>query len=208
MKVKSESEVAQSCPTLSDPMTAAHQAPPSMGFSRQEYWSGVPLPSPKHLYTYPYLSLCCVVYSGSLASHGVYVCAKSLQLCPILCDAMDYSPPGSSVHGIPQARILEGLPWPPPGDLPDPRIELTSLMSPALAGGFFTTSATWEAQANHGSLVKSIPCFFKLYFVKTQTCSSFPCYPHLLSRYKGWVEQLWQRVCGPPSLKYVLSGLL
>ena len=60
-----------------------------------------------------------------------------------------------------------------------------SLMSPALAGGFFTTSATWEAQANHGSLVKSIPCFFKLYFVKTQTCSSFPCYPHLLSRYKG-----------------------
>ena len=39
MKVKSESEVAQSCPTLSDPWTA-----PSMGFSRQEYWSGVPLP--------------------------------------------------------------------------------------------------------------------------------------------------------------------
>ena len=46
MKVKSESEVTQSCPTLSDPMTAAHQAPLSMGFSRQEYWSGVPLPSP------------------------------------------------------------------------------------------------------------------------------------------------------------------
>ena len=46
MKVKSESEVAQSCPTPSDPWTAAHQAPPSMGFSRQEYWSGVPLPSP------------------------------------------------------------------------------------------------------------------------------------------------------------------
>ena len=47
MKVKSESEVAQSCPTLSDPWTAAYQAPPSMGFSRQEYWSGVPLPSPR-----------------------------------------------------------------------------------------------------------------------------------------------------------------
>ena len=46
MKVKIESEVAQSCPTLSDPWTAAHQAPLSMGFSRQEYWSGVPLPSP------------------------------------------------------------------------------------------------------------------------------------------------------------------
>ena len=46
VKVKSESKVAQSCPTLSDPRTAAHQAPPSMGFSRQEYWSGLPLPSP------------------------------------------------------------------------------------------------------------------------------------------------------------------
>ena len=44
MKVKSESEVAQSCPT---PWTAAYQAPPPMGFSRQEYWSRVPLPSPQ-----------------------------------------------------------------------------------------------------------------------------------------------------------------
>ena len=38
-----------------------------------------------------------------------------------------------------------GLPWPPPGDLPDPGIELVFLTSPALGGGFFTTSATWEA---------------------------------------------------------------
>ena len=40
MKVKSEREVAQSCPTLSDPMDCSLPAPPSMGFSRQEYWSG------------------------------------------------------------------------------------------------------------------------------------------------------------------------
>ena len=46
MKVKSESEVTQSCLTLATPWTTAHQAPPSMGFSRQKYWSGVPLPSP------------------------------------------------------------------------------------------------------------------------------------------------------------------
>ena len=43
---ESESEVAQSCPTVCDPWTVAHQAPPSMGFSRQEYWSGLPFPSP------------------------------------------------------------------------------------------------------------------------------------------------------------------
>ena len=48
MKVKSESEVAQSCPTLRNPMDIAYQAPPSMGFSRQEYWSGVPSPSPSN----------------------------------------------------------------------------------------------------------------------------------------------------------------
>ena len=48
MKVKSESEVAQSCPTLSNPMDCSLLAPPSMGFSRQVYWSGVPLPSPFH----------------------------------------------------------------------------------------------------------------------------------------------------------------
>ena len=41
----SESEVAQSCPTLSDPMDYSPPGPPSMGFSRQEYWSGMPLPS-------------------------------------------------------------------------------------------------------------------------------------------------------------------
>ena len=44
-----ESEVAQSCPTLCDPWTVAYQAPPSMGFSRQKYWSGLPFPSPGDL---------------------------------------------------------------------------------------------------------------------------------------------------------------
>ena len=46
MKVKSDSEVAQSVQLLATPWTAAHQAPLTMGFSRQECWSGVPLPSP------------------------------------------------------------------------------------------------------------------------------------------------------------------
>ena len=46
MKVNSESEVTQSCQTLRDLMDCIYQAPPSMGFSRQEYWSGLPLPSP------------------------------------------------------------------------------------------------------------------------------------------------------------------
>ena len=74
----------QSCPTLCDP--AAHQAPPSLGFSRQEHWSGLPFPSP-----------CMKVKSES----------EVAQSCPTLRDPMDCSPPGSSIHGIFQARVLE-----------------------------------------------------------------------------------------------------
>ena len=51
---------------------------------------------------------------------------------------MDHRPPGSSIHGILPAGILEWL-FPSPGDLPHPGTELTSPVSPALAGGFFTT---------------------------------------------------------------------
>ena len=53
-----------------------------------------------------------------------------------LCDPMGCSLPGSSVHGIFQARLLEWVAFPPPRDLLDPKIEP---VSPALAGGFFTT---------------------------------------------------------------------
>ena len=61
-----------------------------------------------------------------------------------------YQSPLSSIF---QARILEWLPLPTPGDLPNPGIEPTSLASPALAGRFFTASPTWEAP--HPSLVPS-----------------------------------------------------
>ena len=73
---------------------------------------------------------------------------------------MDYSLPGSSVHGILQARVLEWAADPPPGDLPYPGIKPASLTSAALAGGFFTTSITWETQYNqhHVSKAKSRNC--------------------------------------------------
>jgi len=61
---------------------AAHQAPLSLGFSRQEHWSGLPFSSPMH------------------ESEGA-------QSCPTLSDPMDCSLPGSFVHGVFQARVLE-----------------------------------------------------------------------------------------------------
>ena len=61
------------------------------------------------------------------------------QLCPTLCDPVNCSPPGSSVHGILQARILEWAAISSCRDPPDPGIEPMSPVSPVLAGGFFTT---------------------------------------------------------------------
>ena len=63
------------------------------------------------------------------------MCAES---CLTLCNPMDCSLPGSSVHGIIQTRILK-LPFPPPGNIPDPGIKPTSQVAPALAGKSFTT---------------------------------------------------------------------
>ena len=63
------------------------------------------------------LSLAEVTHS-SLLRAAAAAAAKSLQSCPTLCNPMDYSLSGSSVHGILQARILEWVAMPPPGDLP------------------------------------------------------------------------------------------
>ena len=63
-----------------------------------------------------------------------------------LCDPMDYSLPGSSVYGILQARILEWDVIPSSRESLTQGSNLASLISPALAGVFFTTIATWEAQ--------------------------------------------------------------
>ena len=82
---------------------------------------------------------------GAIAVIKITKCDKWLQSCSTLCDPTYCSPPASSVHENFQARILEWVAFPSPGDLPDPGIQPTSLMSPALACGFFTTSATWDA---------------------------------------------------------------
>ena len=76
----------QSCPTLCDPIDGSPPGPLSLGFSRQEYWSGLPFPSPIH-------------ESES----------EVAQSCPTSSDSMDCSLPGSSVHGICQARVLEWI---------------------------------------------------------------------------------------------------
>ena len=63
-----------------------------------------------------------------------------------LCDTIDYTLPDSSLHGFAREEYWNRLPFPPPGDLPNPGVKSVSLMSPALADRLFTTRATWEAQ--------------------------------------------------------------
>ena len=77
------------------PWTAAHQSPLSLGFSRQEYWSGLPFPSPVH---------------ESESESDV------TQSCPTLSDPMDWSLPGSSIHGFSRQEYWSGVPLPSPID--------------------------------------------------------------------------------------------
>ena len=76
----------------------------------------------------------------------VCVCAKSLQSCSTLCNPTDQSPPGSSIHGIFHAGILQRVAMPSSWGSSQSRDRTTFLTSLALAGKFFTTTTTWEAQ--------------------------------------------------------------
>ena len=115
MKVKSESEVTQSCPTLRDPMDCSPPGSSIMGFSRQEYWSGLPSPSPMpHSYFHSKSYTFIVTPQGpgtgdygSLSTTASVSAFSVTQLCLTLCNPMDCSLPGSSVYGIFPARILE-----------------------------------------------------------------------------------------------------
>ena len=64
---------------------------------------------------------------------------------PTLCKPMDCSAPGSSVHGISQAKMLECIAFPPPEDLPKPRVKP---VASALAGGFFTTKPPGKPESS------------------------------------------------------------
>ena len=66
------------------------------------------------------------------------------QSCPIFVTPWTVARQAPLTMGFPKQEYCSGLPFPSPGDLPDPGIELTSLTSPALTSGFFTTSFTQE----------------------------------------------------------------
>ena len=123
------------------PSTAAHQAPPSMGFSRQEYWSGVPLPSPYENLSIPYflsqspwflmailfrVKACSVT---SVMSHSLWSCG--LSPARLFCS---WDPPGKNAE-VGCHILLQG-------NLSYPGIELGSARVSCIAGRFFTYRIT------------------------------------------------------------------
>ena len=100
-QTQTAAKLLQSCPTLCDSIEGSQPGFPSLGFSRQEHWSGLPFPSPSHFWLHFILQL--------VGKQKVKVKSESevAQSCPTLFDPMDCSLPGSSVHGIFQARVLE-----------------------------------------------------------------------------------------------------
>ena len=132
----------------------ARKVPLSMGFSRQKYWNELPYPSPADL-TDPgleptSLNISCIgrlvffyhwchLRSSASLNHCVCIVAQS---CLTLCDPMDCSPPGSSVNGILQTRILKWVSMPFSRGFSQPR-DRTQVF--CIAGKFFTVWATREA---------------------------------------------------------------
>ena len=112
-------------------------------------------------------------------------CAKSLQLCLTLCDPILLSPLSM---GFSRQEYWSGLPCAPPGDLPHPGIEPASLMSPALAGRFSTTSIgprILSLEALHHSELLSFASIFLHTLVTNPSrvahSTSFDCRPDRLS---------------------------
>ena len=142
--------VAQSCLTLCDPMDCSL----SMGFSRQEYWSGLPFPPPGDLPDPGIGPRSPARQAGSLPAEppddiifsmfrkqerNVLIESESesevAQSCPTLCDPVDCSLPAPPSVGFSRQRYWSGVPLPSPEDLPDPGIEPRST---CIAGKHFT----------------------------------------------------------------------
>ena len=128
------------------PQTAAHQAPLSLGFSRQEHWSGLPFPPPMHesekwkVKSLSHVRLLATPWTAAYQAPPSMGFSRQEYWSglPLLCDCMDYI-----FDGILQARILEWVTFPFSGGSSQPR---DRIQVSRIAGRFFTSWATREAQ--------------------------------------------------------------
>ena len=120
------------------------------------------------------------------------LCAQSLQLCPTLCDPLNYSCQAPLSMGFSRQVYWSRLLFPSPGNLPEPGIQPQFLAPPALAGGFFATNANWEAHSNGhiiiyhtrvlmsiSSMTNDVQCLFMCLFTTCITSLvKFKCFAH------------------------------
>ena len=116
--------VAKLCPTLCNPMAIVHQVPLSMGFSRQEYWSRLPFPSPGYI-SDPGIKLASPALAGRLftLSHqgSPHFLMKRSESCSVVSDSFNPWTTWSTEFSRPE--YWSGQPFPSPGDLPNPGIK-------------------------------------------------------------------------------------
>ena len=149
---------------------AAHQAPPSLGFSRQEHWSGLPFPS---------------------SMHEVKSESEVTRLCSTLWDPTDCSLPGSSIHGILQARVLE---W---GAIAFSAygynyilFKLSSIQQPFQLNSSFLPKAVYlKSSLNYQVCLKLMS---QTYLVSIQTHRETCCFSHNSMLLSSFVLTSWQ----------------
>ena len=149
MKVKSESEVAQSCPTLSHPMDCSLPGSSAHGIfqARVLEWGAI-----------AFSALVIRKMQIKTTARYYYIPIRMLLLLSHFSRVRLFLTPRTVAHPAPLSvgfswqEEWSGLPCLPPGDLPDPGIKPVSLMSPVLTGRFFITSAIWEVHTYQNSL--------------------------------------------------------
>ena len=127
-----------------------------------------------------------IVWSDFLGSR---VCAKSLSRVRLFATPWTVARQAPLSMGFSRQEYWNGSPFPPSGDLPHPGIEPVSLTSPLLAGGFFTTSTTWEALYYPKTLDAPIPLFTHFFFVLSWYFEGY-------SRLKVLFKSRFQRIQG------------
>ena len=132
------------------------------------------------------------MFSFKKEKKQVYVCMSlllfriSLVVWSLSCvqpfwNPMHCSPPGSSVHAISQARILEWLSFHSPGDVPDPAIKT----SVSCIGGFFSTKLPGKSNYKVSTIIK--------YITDEKIDSLVPCPKHTTRTYwvRIWIQSFW-----------------
>ena len=148
MKVKSEREVSQSCLTLRDPMDCSLPAPPSVGFARQEYWSGLPSPPRKYQSAF-YLPILDISYKWNHTHVAFCILTQGSNLC--------------------------------------------FLVSPAQAGGFVSTSATWDTKGTFHA---------KMGTIKDRNGMDLTEAEDIKKRWQEYTEELYKKDLHNPDSHY------